>query len=170
MIFRDDLDGLHHIHKALHEAQRRYHGSRDDSVGGHLESSRRQQSLDNNGGHLDSSRRRQQSHDNAAADVIAVDNAVTSNTNNNADIGGNESQQQQVVDIKLDGFNAVCHLSHGRDVTQLVPLQQQQQQQLQLVTEPDAMTYCMVYAVDVTHGRKVMTLRSPLRVSEKKCI
>ena len=163
------MDGLHHIHKALQHSHRR-HQSRDLQHGSHFVSSR-QVSCDNDGGTDNSnlSGRRQRSHD-SANDVID-DNA--NHTDSDVSIS---LSAEQVLDVRLDGFKPLCHLSHARDVTQLIPLQISPAAAAITSTndvintsasasnDVQSVAHCMVYDVNVTHGRKVVTLRSPLQV------
>ena len=64
------------------------------------------------------------------------------------------SEKREYMSVKIKGFNELTNVSHKRDISQLIPLYPPQ----------NNINYILWYNVEATHGRKVVTLRSPLQV------
>lgn len=65
------------------------------------------------------------------------------------------SEKKELMNIRIKGFNELTNVLHKRAVTRMIPLYPPQ----------DNVNYAVVYNVEATHGRKVITFRSPLQVS-----
>lgn len=61
---------------------------------------------------------------------------------------------KEKMNVEISGFNELPSLSHSKAVSRLI----------QLSPSKGDTVYSVVYDVVVTHGRKVITVRSPLKV------
>ena len=70
------------------------------------------------------------------------------------DAADGENHDNAHVSVEVTGFDPVTDLSIRRASSKLIPL----------TPTREGTDYCVIYHLAVMHGRKVLTLRSPLQV------